>query len=197
MRRKKKMETGLKLWVGVAVLFAAVFAVAVGRDLYRSRNDSAHQRDSPLQICRIRSEIFTTDIGMKRSTLMEPRGTPIHAVVPGTIRKLFFSVRGGNTIYEFDETGMYCYYYAHLEGYAEGLREGMRVERGDVIGFVGSTGNADARAPHSAFCNAFELGPEKQWSKGTAIDPYASLGRRGEADEIANGKTERSSGAKA
>jgi peptidoglycan LD-endopeptidase LytH len=104
----------------------------------------------------------------------EPRGTPVRAVVSGTVRKLFLSKPGGNTIYQFDEMGEYCYYYAHLDGYAEGLREGMRVERGDVIGFVGSTGNADARTPHLHFA-IFELGPERQWWKGKAVNPYPGL----------------------
>ena len=106
--------------------------------------------------------------------IMEPRGTPVRAVVSGIVRKLFLSKPGGNTIYQFDEMEVYCYYYAHLDGYAEGLREGMRVERGDVIGFVGSTGNADPRAPHLHF-SIFELGPEKQWWKGKAINPYPGL----------------------
>jgi peptidoglycan LD-endopeptidase LytH len=106
--------------------------------------------------------------------IMEPRGTPVHAVVSGTIRKLFSSKPGGNTIYQFDEMGVYCYYYAHLDRYAEGLREGMRVGRGDVIGFVGSTGNADARSPHLHLA-IFELGPERLWWKGTAVDPYPDL----------------------
>jgi murein DD-endopeptidase MepM/ murein hydrolase activator NlpD len=106
--------------------------------------------------------------------IQEPRGTPVRAVVSGTVRKLFLSKPGGNTIYEFDEIEEYCYYYAHLDGYAEGLREGMRVERGEVIGFVGSTGNADSRTPHLHFA-IFELGPEKQWWKGKAIDPYPGL----------------------
>jgi peptidoglycan LD-endopeptidase LytH len=106
--------------------------------------------------------------------IMEPRGTPVRAVVPGTIRKLFLSKPGGNTIYQFDDMGVYCYYYAHLNGYAEGLREGMRVASGDVIGFVGSTGNADPGAPHLHFA-IFELGPEKQWWKGKAVDPYPGL----------------------
>ena len=104
----------------------------------------------------------------------EPRGTPVRAVVSGTIRKLFLSKPGGNTIYQFDEMGVYCYYYAHLEGYVEGLHEGMRVKRGEVIGFVGSTGNADARSPHLHFA-IFELGPEKLWWQGKAIDPYPDL----------------------
>jgi murein DD-endopeptidase MepM/ murein hydrolase activator NlpD len=102
------------------------------------------------------------------------RGTPVHSVVAGTIRKLFLSKPGGKTIYEFDDAAVYCYYYAHLDGYAEGLREGMRVERGDVIGFVGSTGNADPLSPHLHFA-IFDLGPEKQWWKGKAINPYPFL----------------------
>jgi murein DD-endopeptidase MepM/ murein hydrolase activator NlpD len=106
--------------------------------------------------------------------IMEPRGTPVHAVVSGTVRKLFLSEPGGNTIYQFDELGVYCYYYAHLDRYAEWLREGMQVKRGDVIGFVGSTGNADPRTPHLHFA-IFELGPERLWWRGKAIDPYPGL----------------------
>jgi murein DD-endopeptidase MepM/ murein hydrolase activator NlpD len=106
--------------------------------------------------------------------ILEPRGTRVRAVVSGIVRKLFLSKPGGNTIYEFDEMGVYCYYYAHLDGYAEGLREGMRVERGDIIGFVGSTGNADPRTPHLHFA-IFELGPERRWWRGKAIDPYPGL----------------------
>jgi murein DD-endopeptidase MepM/ murein hydrolase activator NlpD len=106
--------------------------------------------------------------------IMEPRGTPVRSVVSGTVRKLFLSKPGGNTIYQFDEMGVYCYYYAHLDSYANGLHEGMRIERGDVIGFVGSTGNADPRAPHLHFA-VFELGPDKLWWQGKAIDPYPGL----------------------
>ncbi len=106
--------------------------------------------------------------------ILEPKGTPVLAVVSGSVRKLFLSKPGGNTIYEFDEMGVYCYYYAHLDSYVEWLREGMWVERGDVIGFVGSTGNADPRTPHLHFA-IFELGREKHWWRGKAIDPYPGL----------------------
>jgi len=106
--------------------------------------------------------------------IAEARGTPVRAVVSGTIRKLFLSKPGGNTIYQFDAAGAYCYYYAHLDGYARDLREGMRVEPGDVIGFVGSTGNADSHTPHLHFA-IFELGPERLWWKGKAIDPFPGL----------------------
>jgi murein DD-endopeptidase MepM/ murein hydrolase activator NlpD len=106
--------------------------------------------------------------------ILEPRGTPVHAAVSGTVHKLFLSKPGGNTIYQFDEVGQYCYYYAHLDRYMKGLREGMRVERGDVIGFVGSTGNADPGTPHLHFA-IFELSPDKLWWKGKAVNPYPGL----------------------
>lgn len=106
--------------------------------------------------------------------IMEPRGTPVHAIQDGVIQKLFLSRFGGNTIYEFDPQGTYCFYYAHLDHYAPALHEGMAVKKGDVIGFVGSTGDASPNAPHLHFA-IFKLGPEKQWWKGTAIDPYPIL----------------------
>lgn len=106
--------------------------------------------------------------------IMMPRGTPVRAVVAGKIQKLFLSKPGGITIYQFDEKSVYCYYYAHLDRYADGLIEGKKVKPGDVIGFVGSTGNADPRAPHLHFA-IFELGPAKKWFKGTSINPYPYL----------------------
>src|SRR4029079_4089277 len=83
--------------------------------------------------------------------IVAPRGTPVHAVVEGTIAKLFLSKPGGNTIYLFDEDGRFCYYYAHLDRYASNLQEGMRVSHGQVIAYVGSTGNANPSAPHLHF----------------------------------------------
>jgi len=71
--------------------------------------------------------------------IMEPRGTPVHAVVDGTIAKLFLSKPRGNTIYLFDRDGTFCYYYAHLDHYASQLHEGMSVSHGQVIAYVGST----------------------------------------------------------
>ena len=106
--------------------------------------------------------------------IMEPRGTPVHAVVDGTIAKLFLSKPGGNTIYLFDQAGEFCYYYAHLDRYAPNLREGMHVSRGQVIAFVGSTGNASPEAPHLHF-TIFKLEPEKRWWKGSPINPYPVL----------------------
>lgn len=107
--------------------------------------------------------------------ILAPAGTPVLAVADGHIQKLFTSVRGGFTIYQFEPSGRYAYYYAHLQRYAPGLAEGKAVKRGQVIGYVGSSGNANPAAPHLHFA-VFELGPERQWWKGTPINPYPLLG---------------------
>jgi murein DD-endopeptidase MepM/ murein hydrolase activator NlpD len=105
--------------------------------------------------------------------ILAPRGTPVLAAVDGTVRKLFTSGAGGLTIYEFDEPQQRVYYYAHLDRYAN-IVEGMHVNRGDVIGYVGTTGNAPANTPHLHF--AIELlPPTKEWWRGVPINPYPVL----------------------
>ena len=106
--------------------------------------------------------------------IMAAAGTPVLAVADGHVEKLFDSERGGLTIYQFEPDGRLAYYYAHLQGYAEGLAEGQPLKRGQVIGYVGSTGNASLAAPHLHFA-IFVLGPEKRWWEGTAINPYPIL----------------------
>jgi peptidoglycan LD-endopeptidase LytH len=103
--------------------------------------------------------------------LLAPRNTPVHAVEDGTIAKLFNSKAGGITIYETDPTGRLVYYYAHLERYADGLHEGQHISQGDVIGYVGTSGNAPKNTPHLHLA-VFETGGDKRWWKGTALDPY-------------------------
>ena len=106
--------------------------------------------------------------------ILAPRGTPVVAAVDGTIRKLFNSKAGGITIYQFDVSEERVYYYAHLDRYADGLREGQFVKQGEVIGYVGTTGNAPAGTPHLHF--AIEvLTAEKRWWKGTPINPFPLL----------------------
>jgi murein DD-endopeptidase MepM/ murein hydrolase activator NlpD len=116
--------------------------------------------------------------------IMRPRGTPIMAVADGVIRKLFLSRQGGLTIYEFDTSETYCYYYAHLDGYADDLHEGMPVLHGDVIGYVGTSGDAEPTAPQLHFAIS-RIGPDKRWWKGEPIDPYPFLLRAVMADESA------------
>jgi murein DD-endopeptidase MepM/ murein hydrolase activator NlpD len=103
--------------------------------------------------------------------ILAPRFTPVHAVEDGTIAKLFLSGAGGTTIYQFGPSRRFCYYYAHLQRYAEGLRDGQTVERGDVIGYVGTSGNAPPDTPHLHFA-IFELEVPPRWWHGRPIDPY-------------------------
>jgi murein DD-endopeptidase MepM/ murein hydrolase activator NlpD len=110
--------------------------------------------------------------------ILAPRGTPVLAAVDGRIRKLFESRAGGLTIYEFDAASEQSYYYAHLDSYASNVVEGMPVKQGDVIGYVGTTGNAPPETPHLHFAITL-LPPDKAWSKGEAIDPYPILVARG------------------
>ena len=128
-----------------------------------------------------RDELYDTftdarGIGRRHDAIdiMAPRGTEVLAADDGTIAKLFTSKAGGLTIYQFDPTETFSYYYAHLDHYASGLREHQTVKRSQLLGYVGSTGNASASAPHLHF-EIFRLGPDKKWWKGEAINPYPLL----------------------
>ncbi len=106
--------------------------------------------------------------------ILAPEGTPVRAAEDGTIARLFLSKSGGITIYQFDPGERYCYYYAHLQRYASGLREGQRVRKGDVLAYVGTTGNAPKNTPHLHFA-IFRLTADKHWWEGTPVDPYDVL----------------------
>lgn len=106
--------------------------------------------------------------------IMAPNGTRVLAVADGKVVKLFESKLGGLTVYQFDTGEKFSYYYAHLDRYAPGLSDGMVLKRGDLVGYVGSTGNANPAAPHLHFA-IFELTPEKQWWNGRPINPYPLL----------------------
>jgi murein DD-endopeptidase MepM/ murein hydrolase activator NlpD len=106
--------------------------------------------------------------------ILAPRNTPVKAVESGTIARLFYSKAGGITIYQFDPSQKFCYYYAHLERYADGLVEGQHVSKGQVIGYVGVSGNAPKDTPHLHFA-IFRLTDAKRWWEGTPVDPYDIL----------------------
>ncbi|HEU0052342.1 MAG TPA: M23 family metallopeptidase [Longimicrobium sp.] len=103
-----------------------------------------------------------------------PRGTPVLAAEDGVIIKLHEGARGGKSIYHLDDDGRTRYYYAHLDHYAEGVREGVRVRRGDVIGYVGDTGNAQPGDYHLHFAVALLSSPARWWS-GRNLNPYNLL----------------------
>lgn len=106
--------------------------------------------------------------------ILAPRGTPVHSADDGTVIKLFTSKAGGLTVYVTGPAQRFIYYYAHLDAYAKGLAEGQMLRKGDVLGYVGSTGDADPNVPHLHFAIA-RIDNIKEWWKGTPIDPTTVL----------------------
>lgn len=106
--------------------------------------------------------------------IMAAGGTPVMAVADGTVVRLFQSEKGGITLYQLDASGLYVYYYAHLQRYADGISQGKAIQRGEVIAYVGDTGNAGAGNYHLHFAISKPTAPGK-WSGGTPIDPYPIL----------------------
>jgi peptidoglycan LD-endopeptidase LytH len=106
--------------------------------------------------------------------ILAPTGTPVIATDDGEVKKLFTSKPGGLTVYQFDPDQRFCYYYyAHLDRYAPGLREGQVLRRGEVLGYVGTTGNA-GNTPHLHFA-LIRLDKDRRWWKGTYVNPYPLL----------------------
>lgn len=96
---------------------------------------------------------FPRDGGRRRHRgidIFAPRGTPVIAVVDGNLTYIGDQKKGGRCVWLVNEEG-YSFYYAHFDRWAPGIYEGMRVKRGDVIGFVGTTGNAVGTPPHLHF----------------------------------------------
>ncbi|HTI30685.1 MAG TPA: M23 family metallopeptidase [Sphingomonas sp.] len=106
--------------------------------------------------------------------IMAPGGTLVLSALPGTVEKLFNSARGGITAYVRTDDGQWTLYYAHLQGYAAGLAEGQHLKQGQVIGYVGDTGDAGPGNTHLHFA-INRMAPGERWWQGTAINPYPIL----------------------
>ena len=106
--------------------------------------------------------------------IMAKRGTPVVAVDDGRVVRVRRHLLGGLTVYQYDPQEKYAYYYAHLDRYAKGLEEGRVLKRGDLIGYVGSSGNAPASAPHLHFAIT-EMDHQKRWFRGKPVNPYPYL----------------------
>ncbi len=103
--------------------------------------------------------------------ILAPRNTPVMAIEDGKIARLWESKYGGITIYQFDPTNSYVYYYAHLEKYVSNLKEGMPVKKGQIIGYVGTSGNAPPNTPHLHFA-IYRAAEPGRWWQGKPIDPH-------------------------
>ena len=110
--------------------------------------------------------------------IMAAGGTPVSAAATGTVEKLYNDARGGITLYERSADRRWMYYYAHLQGYAQGLHEGQAVRAGDPLGFVGDTGDAGRGNFHLHF-GLTRMTPDQHWWQGEDVNPYPMLtGRR-------------------
>jgi murein DD-endopeptidase MepM/ murein hydrolase activator NlpD len=107
--------------------------------------------------------------------IMAPAGTPIVAAAPGTVERLFRSGAGGNTVYVRSADRRTIHYYAHLQDYAPGLKEGQAVRQGEALGTVGASGNADVEAPHLHFAILRTVSEAEWWEPARAINPYPLL----------------------
>lgn len=82
--------------------------------------------------------------------IFAPRGTPILSATNGYIYKIGENNLGGQTVSVISSGGR-IYYYAHLDRYANGIEVGDRVTTRTVLGYVGTTGNAQGTPPHLHF----------------------------------------------
>lgn len=105
-----------------------------------------------------------------------PRGTPVISATNGRVLKLFSSKAGGLMVYAADATSRFILMYGHLDRYADGIKDGMELQRGQTIGYVGTTGNAPPNVPHLHFAIARTTNV-KRWWNGTPIDPEPLLKR--------------------
>lgn len=106
--------------------------------------------------------------------IMAPGNTPVIAAAAGTVEKLFNSHDGGLTLYVRSPDRRWSHYYAHLAGYAPGMREGLKVAPGTLLGFVGDTGNAGAGNTHLHY-GISRKAPGDSWHGGVAVNPYPLL----------------------
>jgi peptidoglycan LD-endopeptidase LytH len=106
--------------------------------------------------------------------IMAKRGTPVLAADDGRIAKVYRHPLGGLSVYQYDPDAAFAYYYAHLDAYGKAVAEGAMLRRGDVVGYVGTSGNASPTAPHLHFA-ILRLGAEKKWYKGTPVNPFPYL----------------------
>jgi peptidoglycan LD-endopeptidase LytH len=106
--------------------------------------------------------------------VLAPRGTPVLSAAEGTVLKLFDSTPGGLMIYAIDPSGRFILLYGHLDRYADGLVDGMPLARGQVIGYVGTTGNAAVGTPHLHF-EILRANAAVEWWHGVPLNPYTLL----------------------
>ena len=119
----------------------------------------------------------------RATDILAPRGTPVVAAISGEVARMNQNSLGGIVVYMFDDEHRYVYYYAHLDHYSDQLTTGLKVSAGDVIGYVGTSGNAPPDTPHLHF-QAMRINPgQHDWWNGTPVDVRLFMTRTGKARE--------------
>jgi len=119
----------------------------------------------------------------RATDILAPRETPVVAAISGKVMRLRQNAAGGITAYLIDDAGRYVYYYAHLSHYSDKITEGLDVQQGFVIGYVGTSGNAAPDTPHLHF-QATRINPgQHDWWNGTAVDVRQFMTMKGKAIE--------------
>lgn len=159
--------------------------VTAGRPVIPDDDEALHARELRVPVAgvlptRLQDSFAARRDGNRRHgaiDIMAPKGTPVVAADAGTVWKVRSNALGGLTVYTIDDERRFVYYYAHLDRYADGLTEGQRIARGDLLGYVGTTGNAPKNTPHLHFQLMRYLGNGRWWD-GDPINPYPYLTRR-------------------
>ena len=156
--------------------------------------DSNAVRPAPEELAQLASSLIVPVAGVQPKDLLDtfderrgtrrhnaldipaPRGTPVLSAAPGRVLRLFSSQAGGLMVYASDATDRFVLMYGHLDRYASGMADGMPLQRGDTIGFVGTTGNAPPNVPHLHFAIARTSNVARWWT-GMPIDPRPLLRR--------------------
>jgi len=111
--------------------------------------------------------------------ILAPRGTPVLAADDGRVLRVSWNSAGGNTVYATDADSRIVYYYAHLDHYHEPLSPGMALNKGDTLGFVGTTGNAPKDVPHLHF-QIMQMPHDGKYWIGEPLNPFPILRAEGE-----------------
>jgi murein DD-endopeptidase MepM/ murein hydrolase activator NlpD len=177
--------------VGIAI---AIYLVASGRELviaFRPREAARTIAETPrliVPVAGVRRQELRDSYGAGRSggrahkgiDIMAAERTPVLAAATGVIVKRDSSGLGGISLYQRDLDGATIYFYAHLNGYRAGIKEGDLVRQGEVIAYVGHTGNAQASAPHLHF-GVYTVTDPNRWWRGRDLNPYPLLTTAGAA----------------
>lgn len=157
-------------------------------------NDSNAVRPTPAELAQLATEMTIPVVGVPPKDLLDtfdeprgsrrhnaldipaPRGTPVISATAGRVLRLFTSQDGGLMVYASDPTDRFVLMYGHLDHYVNGIADGMPLQRGDTIGFVGTTGNAPPTVPHLHFAIARTSNVARWWT-GMPVDPRPLLRR--------------------